>query len=197
VNKHKATIWHLDDEEARHEELKQRHGERYSLRHFSTPEEVLAALEAGEQPDLLLSDLFFPIEGKESELTAQRLAAEQTWKLLGEFAEKYRTVYHPAGFELAKKLRRREKRIPNLIYSSKAPLLLSEAEFSQITKDAGPVWLYKGHEDAEAEQLKIDAVLMGASWRQRYLRLKGTIGVAIIAAAVVGWFLGMLLAPVM
>ena len=197
MGKHRATIWHLDDEAARHEELQQRHGERYNLRHFSTPDEVLEALEAGEQPDLLLSDLFFPVAGKESELPAQQEEAERIWKLLGEFAEGYRQVYHPAGFELAKKLRRREKSFPNLIYSSKAPLLLNEAEFSQITKDAGPVWLYKGHEDAEAEQLKLDAVLMGASWRRRYLRLKGIIGVAIIAAAVVGWFLGMVLAPTM
>ena len=197
MSNHKATIWHLDDEQARHDEFERRHGERYSLRHFFSPDEVLEALEEGEQPDLLLSDLFFPIEGKESGLPAQQEEAERIWRLLGEFAEQYRTVYQPAGLELAKKLRRREKSFPNLIYSSKAPLLLNEAEFSQITKDAGPVWLFKGHEDIEAERLKIDAVLLGASWRRRYLRLKGTLGVAIIAAAVVGWFLGMVLAPVM
>jgi CheY-like chemotaxis protein len=197
VKEDKATIWHVDDEQVRHDEVERRHGEHYNLRHFYSPDEVLEALEEGEQPDLLLSDLFFPIVGREGEVPAQQEETERIWQILGEFAESYRAVYQPAGLELAAKLRRREKSFPNLIYSSKAPLLLSEAEFSQISKEAGPVWLFKGREDEEAERLKIDAVLMGASWRRKYLRLKGTLGVAIVAAAVVGWFLGMVLAPVM
>jgi CheY-like chemotaxis protein len=188
----RPSVWLIDDEERNHLALDERHGERFNIRHFYEPAELLAALEE-ERPDLLLSDVFFLEPGRDEEGAALQAEAAAIRGDLADFAERYRGVYQPAGLELADKLRREYPGLPNVVYSNKAPLLLDEGGFSRITTAAGPVWIFKGHESIEAERLKIDAVLQGAEHRKRYLRLKGLTVIVGLLAAAAGWVLGLVL----
>lgn len=190
-------VWFVDDEQERHDEFDRRHGERYDVRHFHRPDEVLAALENGEKPDLLLSDVFFLREGAEDRAAEMQRESRELEERLAAFARRYTEVYAPDGLELAAKLRRERRPFPNVVYSSKAAILLDEHDFSGIARETGPVWILKGKEDAEAEQLKIESVNLGWSWRRRYLQVKGLLAIVAIAAMAVGWFLGMLLGRVM
>jgi CheY-like chemotaxis protein len=190
-------VWFVDDEQERHDEFDRRHGERYDVRHFLRPDEVLAALENGEKPDLLLSDIFFLREGAEDRAAEMQRESRELEERLAAFARRYTEVYAPDGLELAAKLRRERRPFPNVVYSSKAAILLDEHDFSGIARETGPVWILKGKEDAEAEQLKIESVNLGWSWRRRYLQVKGLLAIVAIAALAVGWFLGMLLGRVM
>jgi len=190
-------VWFVDDEQERHAEFDRRHGARYDVRHFRRPDEVLAALENGEKPDLLLSDIFFLREGCEDRAAEMQRELRELDERLAAFARRYAEVYAPEGLELAAKLHRERRPFPNVVYSSKAAILLDERGFSRIAREAGPAWILKGKEDAEAEQLKIESVSLGWSWRRRYLQVKGLLAIVAIAALAMGWFLGMLLGRVM
>jgi len=190
-------VWLVDDEQERHDEFDRRHGERYDIRHFHRPDEVLAALENGEKPDLLLSDIFFLREGAEDRAAEMQRESRELQERLADFALRYTEVYAPDGLELAAKLRRERRPFPNVVYSSKAAILLDERSFSRIARETGPVWILKGKDDAEAEQLKIESVNLGWNWRRRYLQVKGLLAIVAIAALALGWFIGMLLGRVM
>jgi len=192
----KPRIWLIDDEERNHRALDERHGECYDIRHFYSTEELLTALDNGERPDLLLSDIFFLEESPE---VGERLQAEagELWRTIESFAERYKAAYPPRGLELAERLRREGRGIPNVVYSNKAPLLLDEAGFSRITLEAGPVWIFKGHESVEAERAKLEAVLVGARSRRRCLRLRSLFLIFILAGTLLGFVLGVLLGPSM
>ena len=190
-------VWFVDDEQERHAEFDRRHGARYDVRHFNRPVEVLAALENGDKPDLLLSDVFFLREDAGDRAAEMQREMRELDERLAGFARRYAEVYAPEGLELAAKLHRERRPFPNVVYSSKAAILLDERGFSRIAREAGPVWILKGKEDAEAEQLKIDSVSLGWSWRRRYLQVKGLLAIVAIAALAMGWFLGMLLGRVM
>ncbi|OGD78106.1 MAG: hypothetical protein A2Y64_02780 [Candidatus Coatesbacteria bacterium RBG_13_66_14] len=190
-------VWFVDDERERHEEFDRRHGARYDVRHFLRPDEVLAALENGDKPDLLLSDIFFLREEAGDRVAEMQRESREIEERLATFARRYTEVYAPEGLELAARLRRERRPFPNVVYSSKAAILLDERGFSRIAHETGPVWILKGREDAEAEQLKIESVDLGWNWRRRYLQVKGLLAIVAIAAMAVGWFLGMLLGRVM
>jgi CheY-like chemotaxis protein len=190
-------VWFVDDEDERHAEFDRRHGARYDVRHFNRPDEVLAALENGDKPDLLLSDVFFLREDAGDRAVEMQREMRELDERLAAFARRYAEVYAPEGLELAAKLHRERRPFPNVVYSSKAAILLDERGFSRIAREAGPVWILKGKENAEAEQLKIESVSLGWSWRRRYLQVKGLLAIVAIAALAMGWFLGMLLGRVM
>jgi len=190
-------VWLVDDEQERHDEFDRRHAERYDVRHFHHPDEVLAALENGDKPDLLLSDIFFLREEASDRAAEMQGESRELEGRLADFARRYAEVYAPEGLELAAKLRRERRPFPNVVYSSKAAILLDERAFSRIARETGPVWILKGKDDAEAEQLKIESVSLGWNWRRRYLQVKGLLAIVAIAALAVGWFLGMLLGRVM
>jgi hypothetical protein len=190
-------VWFVDDEDGRHAEFDRRHGGRYDVRHFHRPDEVLAALENGDKPDLLLSDVFFLREEARDRADGLQRESRELEERLDDFARRYTEVYAPEGLELAAKLHRERRPFPNVVYSSKAAILLDERGFSRIVHETGPVWILKGKEDAEAEQLKIESVRLGWSWRRRYLQVKGLLAIVAIAALALGWFLGMLLGRVM
>ncbi len=190
-------VWLVDDEAERHEELDRRHGERYSIRHFYRPDEVLKALENGERPDVLLSDVFFLREDQRERAGEMQRESRELQKRLADFAGRYSEVYAPEGLELAAKLRRDRRPFPNIIYSSQAAILLDEQGFSRIAREAGPVWILKGRDDTEAERMKIESVSLGWGWRRRYLQVKGLLAIVAMAAVAVGWFLGLLLGKIM
>jgi CheY-like chemotaxis protein len=190
-------VWLVDDEQERHAELDRRHGERYDIRHFHRPEEVVEALENGEKPDVLLSDVFF-LKGNQKERADELQREHRDLEgRLADFAGRYAEVYAPEGLELAARLHRERQPFPNVIYSSKAAILLDGRDFSRIAREAGPVWILKGKEDPEAEQTKIESVSLGWGWRRRYLRVKGLLAIVAIAALAFGWFLGLILSRVM
>lgn len=193
----KLEVWIVDDEEERHAELDRRHGDRYSIRHFYRPDDVLEALENGEKPDVLLSDVFFLREEQRNRAEEMQRESRELQERLADFAGRYSEVYAPEGLELAAKLRRNRCPFPNIIYSSQAAILLDERGFSRIAREAGPVWILKGREDTEAERMKIESVSLGWGWRRRYLQVKGLLVIVAMVAVAVGWFLGLLLGRIM
>ena len=149
-------IWLLDDEPKRHKVFAENHAGYYRLTSFYTPEELLAALDQGRRPDLLLIDVYYlrpGVKGKDSMQTEWSKLTDGLVK----FRAKYENSYYPLGIEVAKKLSSRHK-FPFLMYSAKAPLFLQGEELSRFAL-LGEGFIFKGMEDATGERARIDSAI--------------------------------------
>lgn len=139
----KPLVWYVDDLPSNLEKFKTNHQQAFTIRTFSKPEEVTAAL-VESLPDALLCDVFFydSVElAEDMERKVQQKAAEL--RAFGEHIGANRLANQP-GVQLIQSIAARfGSKLPIYAYTSKGPYLLDELGFDRIG-DAGAKWLFKG-----------------------------------------------------
>ena len=192
----KPTVWFVDDLDENLEAFRAKHADRFDVRTFSTPQEVLERLQE-EAPDALLCDIFFydtpeqaaAIERKmEDEAERMRSVARE----IGAVDEKYQ-----AGIDLIGRVVQKyegDPPFPVYAYTSKGPYILDGPSLDRLAA-CGATVLFKKRISAAGEEMIIlndiaqckrrSSVLLGLSMRN-----------AVILAAIVGaaaWVVGKLL----
>lgn len=132
-------VWIVDDERDSRGWFVANHHQHYALVTFSSREHVVAALQAGLPCDLVVTDIFFPAKlpsTADEETTLLRIYDEienTTIAGLDKLWAKVRPSWQLLGFAVARDVAaaaiRRKEKIPIVLYSRKAPLLLGDEEW--------------------------------------------------------------------
>src|SRR5262249_19724524 len=132
-------VWVVDDEQTSRAWFVDNHRNHYALITFSSREHVVEALKAGVPCDIVVTDVFF------AATTPKNPAEERTLLSIYEKIERTTIAQLPSlwpevrkswqlhGFTVARDVvewaARRKETIPVILYSRKAPLLLSDDEW--------------------------------------------------------------------
>jgi CheY-like chemotaxis protein len=130
----RALVWFVDDERRNREWFARWHGDHFAVVTFSCLSHCKDALDRGTPCDVVVTDIFFPARQVDSNDEAGALMAiydkikgRRVSELPGLWAEE-RSRWHLDGFDVARIVAdaaaRRKERIPVLLFSRKATLLL-------------------------------------------------------------------------
>lgn len=189
----KPVVWFVDDLPSNLEKFKTNHEQAFTIRTFTKPEEVTAAL-VESLPDALLCDIFFydSVElAADMERRVQEKAAEL--RAFGEHIGANRLA-NQSGVQLVQSIAARfGSKLPIYAYTSKGPYLLDELGFDRIG-DAGAKWLFKGKYGPHTEQAIIQQDIEDSRLRNSILmRAFRYFWVSLFASGILGglvvWFL--------
>lgn len=189
----KPVVWYVDDLPSNLEKFKTNHEQAFTIRTFTKPEEVTAAL-VESLPDALLCDIFFydSVElAADMERRVQEKAAEL--RAFGEHIGANRLA-NQSGVQLVQSIAARfGSKLPTYAYTSKGPYLLDELGFDRIG-DAGAKWLFKGKYGPHTEQAIIQQDIEDSRLRNSILmRAFRYFWVSLFASGILGglvvWFL--------
>lgn len=189
----KPVVWYVDDLPSNLEKFKTNHEQAFTIRTFTKPEEVTAAL-VESLPDALLCDIFFydSVElAEDMERKVQEKAAEL--RAFGEHIGANRLA-NQSGVQLVQSIATRfGSKLPIYAYTSKGPYLLDELGFDRIG-DAGAKWLFKGKYGPHTEQAIIQQDIEDSRLRNSILmRAFRYFWVSLFASGILGglvvWFL--------
>ena len=186
----------MDDLDENLEAFRAKHSDRFDVRTFSTPQEVLDRLQV-EAPDALLSDIFFydtpdqaaAIERKmEEEAERMRGVARE----MGAVDEKYQ-----AGIDLIGKVVQKyegDPPFPVYAYTSKGPYILDGPSLDRLAACGASV-LFKKRLDASSEEMIILKDIAQCKRRRSFFSGMSAKNVVIFAAtvSVAVWAVGKLL----
>jgi hypothetical protein len=132
-------VWIVDDEQASRNWFVENHRHHYALITFSSRDRVVKALQANVPCDIVVTDVFFPAktprsQGEEQALLSVYERIEQTTiSKLPDLWDEVRKSWQLHGFTVARDVvewaARRKEAVPVILYSRKAPLLLSDDEW--------------------------------------------------------------------
>jgi hypothetical protein len=132
-------VWLVDDERKSREWFVKEHRLHFAVVTFSSRDFVAAAIQKGFACDIVVTDVFFPAklpttEAEEAALLSIYQTIEDTpIGKLSEMLPRTRDDWVFEGFWIAKDIaawaRRLKQRIPVVLYSRKAPLLLLDSEW--------------------------------------------------------------------
>lgn len=127
-------VWFVDDEKANREWFVEKHRYHFALLTFSGREYVVSALHTGTLCDAVVTDLFFPAAPPQDDVQADRLLTiyseidRSTVSDLANVWVRWKSEWSLEGFDIARDVAehatRFHERIPVLLFSRKAPLLL-------------------------------------------------------------------------
>lgn len=189
----KPVVWYVDDLPSNLEKLKTNHEQAFTIRTFTKPEEVTAAL-VESLPDALLCDIFFydSVElAEDMERKVQEKAAEL--RAFGEHIGGNRLA-NQSGVQLVQSIAARfGSKLPIYAYTFKGAYLLDELGFDRIG-DAGAKWLFKGKYGPHTEQAIIQQDVEDSRLRNSILmRAFRYFWVSLFASGILGglvvWFL--------
>jgi hypothetical protein len=136
---HLPIVWIVDDEKANRNWFVSNHREHYALITFSARTHVVQALGTNVPCDLVVTDVFFAAKTPTTEVEERELLRvydrieETTISQLAGLWEEVRESWQLYGFTIARDVvewaRRRKQVIPVVLYSRKAPLLLTDQEW--------------------------------------------------------------------
>lgn len=132
-------VWLVDDEQLNRTWFVDQHSLHFAVITFSGRKHVLDALQARIPCDILVTDVFFPAETPTDEQRAKKLLdiytsiEHTTIAQLDELWPSVRTSWKLDGFDIATDVaewaKRNNEKIPVVLYSRKAPLLLTDEEW--------------------------------------------------------------------
>lgn len=137
--KKRPLVWFVDDERANRDWFVENHGLHFALLTFSSRKHAVAALQAGALCDAVVTDIFFPANPPADNEQANRLLqiyeeilASPVSELSSLWASR-RSEWSLDGFDITRDVfdyaARRKERIPVLLYSRKAALLLGSDDW--------------------------------------------------------------------
>ena len=192
--KSSINIWLVDDRPKNREAFEERYSEDpFHPKTFSTPEELLEALGAGNPPDALLCDIYY----YDDEKTREEVEAEVDSRArdIRQSAEKFRVEEAQRGVCLIEQISQLPKRHqPPVIYAytSKGPYLLGDQAFDKLEKLQAR-WLFKNKYSPEVEanlvRSDVEALRRTNSGRRRVAQVALATGAV---SAVLGAVLGVL-----
>ena len=132
-------VWFVDDEHANRAWFVENHRSQFALLTFSSRRHVAAALQADTLCDAVVTDLFSPAKPPRDEAQANHLLTVyseikgSTVSDLPAVWDRWRNEWSLDGFDIARDVAehaaRRNERIPVLLFSRKATLLLSSNDW--------------------------------------------------------------------
>ncbi|HHT9119013.1 MAG TPA: hypothetical protein ACFYD3_00520 [Candidatus Hypogeohydataceae bacterium YC41] len=190
------TLWFVDDLDSNLLKFETSHRNKFKMRFFNNPNEVLAALKTGH-PDVLLCDIYFFEKDKAQEIEDKvRTKVEELQKLASELA----VDKHQAGVTLIEEIQSQFNNsppFPVFAYSSKAPYVMQASGFDRLSR-AGACWLFKGRHSPEAERMLINRQLedfkLLHGWRRKFLTHFKTF---LLITGFLGWAIGYVIASLL
>jgi hypothetical protein len=132
-------VWIVDDEKTSREWFIENHRQHYALITFSARHHVVAALTNEVPCDIVVTDVFFAAKLPSTEQEEQALVRiydeiEKTTiaslpSLFGEVRKSWQLLGFTIALDVVESARRRGESVPVVLYSRKAPLLLSDDEW--------------------------------------------------------------------
>jgi hypothetical protein len=132
-------VWFIDDEYANRAWFVENHRSHFALLTFSNRRYVVAALRVETLCDAVVTDIFFPAESPRDDIHANQLMTIYSEIQASAVADlpslwdRWKAEWSLAGFDIARDVAdygaRRDERIPVLLFSRKAPLLLSSHDW--------------------------------------------------------------------
>lgn len=137
--KPRPIVWVVDDEQASRDWFITNHRDHYALITLSSRHHVTEALQANIPCDIVVTDVFFPAKTPTSQAEEEALLSiydrieQTTIAQLSQLWGETRTQWQLHGFSIARDVvesaARRKESVPVVLYSRKAPLLLSDQEW--------------------------------------------------------------------
>lgn len=194
--KRRPLVWFVDDERANREWFVEHHRLHFALLTFSCRRYVATALQAGTPCDAVVTDIFFPAKPPVDDRQADQLLAIYSEMGAAKVSDlpslwnRHKAAWSLDGFDIARDVAehaaRRKERIPVLLFSRKAQLLLGSSEWFAHPSSAveNTHWMLekldpsdKGADASRAAGIqrdRINAVLRyrekSAPWLKRLLR---------------------------
>jgi hypothetical protein len=132
-------VWFIDDERANREWFVENHRLHFALLTFSSRKHFVAALHVGTLCDTVVTDVFFPANPPSDDAQATRSLTiysevrASTLSNLPSVWDRWRNEWSLDGFAIARDVAdyaaRRNERVPVLLFSRKAALLLSSGRW--------------------------------------------------------------------
>jgi hypothetical protein len=132
-------VWIVDDEQASRKWFVENHRHHYALITFSARDRVVKALQTNIPCDIVVTDIFFPAttprtaEEERALLSVYERIEQTTIASLPDLWDEVRKSWQLHGFTVARDVvewsARRKVAVPVILYSRKAPLLLSDEEW--------------------------------------------------------------------
>lgn len=196
--KKRAIVWFVDDESANREWFKTHHCRHFGILTFSSRDHFSTALRNGTPCDAVVTDIFFPAREPETDQEANDLLAiyEQISKSrVDELPELWKRVqddWSLDGFDVARDTtaiaKTRKERIPVLLFSRKATLLLNRDEWlDESAAVSNTFWLLekldptvRGDSARRVASIQRDRIVAVLRYRQAvapwWLKLLGRVG---------------------
>ena len=137
-------VWIVDDEQANRDWFVENHRLHFALIIFSSRAHLVMAFQKGVPCDVVVTDVFFPASPPKTSEEEQKLLSiyenieRKTIAELPGLWPEVRSSWQLQGFEIAADVvgwaDRRKEIIPVVLYSRKAPLLLTDAEWLKDPK---------------------------------------------------------------
>lgn len=178
-------VWFVDDERANRTWFVENHRSHFALLTLSSRRFVVAALDAATPCDAVVTDIFFPATPPSDDGRADWLLSiydeiqASTVAQLPEVWDRWKSEWSLAGFDIARDLAnyaaRRNERVPVLLYSRKAPLLLSSHDWLVDPSSAveNTHWMLeklnpsvKGEVASLAARIQRDRIIAALRYRQ-------------------------------
>lgn len=154
-----------DDQDRFLEEFMRRHKDYYDITTTRDSRELLELLTGPNGvPDILILDLYFPVDSTDSGFADKVSAAEmQLAKLDQQISATKKAVldaWTPHGIELLRSIRERwtAAELPVVIFTQKGLLLLDDAQIRAVEELDGH-WLLKGRLARETEAIRLDRIM--------------------------------------
>lgn len=154
-----------DDQQRFLDEFSRRHKGHYEITTLFGSENLLDYLKSSDEfPDIVLLDLYFPIDETADDFDMKVAAAEAE---LAKLDQQIRTtkaavsaVWAPDGIALLKEIREKwgPSKLPVVIYTQKGLLLLNDEQLRAVETLNGH-WLLKGQLSRETEKLRINRIM--------------------------------------
>jgi predicted nucleotide-binding protein len=154
-------ILYCDDQERFREQFKRNHGRRFDIDSLSDIGELLAHLHELEQlPDLLLLDLYHPLDVADAQARADAANGrlEDLTELIGDVKILVEDAWDAAAVPVLQELREHfpASELPVLIYTQRGLLLLDDSDLRQI-EECDAEWLIKDkHISPTTEAIRIE-----------------------------------------
>jgi len=146
----RRSVFYVDDQEGHRIRFKQRHADKFDIKDFEDPVELLEALkESHRLPDLVLLDLYYPHKRRDKKVQEDK--ENQASHELAEFnkgiARLKKAVddaWQPDGLFWLAEIRKvfPSHKLPVLVYTQRGLLLLEDSQLSEIEEN-GADWLVK------------------------------------------------------
>lgn len=154
-----------DDQPRFISDFEKKHSGHYNITGVLGSDGLLDALKKSKPlPDVVLLDLYFPIDETDPNFSKKRNRAEEELEKLREQIEKTKravgAVWSPDGIELLKEIRKNwdASTLPVVIYTQRGLLLLDDMKIRDVEKYNGH-WLLKGQLSVETEKIRLNRIM--------------------------------------
>lgn len=163
----KKLILLCDDQQRFIDQFLERHGGYYDVEVVHDTRDIFTRIpQLPRLPDIVLVDLYHPVDETTPDFDERRLAAEASLSELDRQIERTNqavlNVWEPHGIEVLRMLRETysAKELPVAIYTQKGNILLADEELRKVEEYEGE-WLLKKKLSARTEKLRIDRLIDG------------------------------------